>query len=1501
MKSMVSPQYLPGRRPRNAGVALVLVLAFVVIITGVILAFFSQSLFTRQISDASANQVKADLLAQGASESIIADLQQEILLTSSASIFTVGSGTNQVTTTYYTPSAPKYMLPQLSGTNITGGNSNVTWAPNFLIRSASGQLFFTGTSTGSATIPTSGSSSVIAVSSTTPSLNGRTVSLTRWNSHYLLPLSGSATDSTPAISSTSYFQAPDWVLVTRSGSSPGSWNATLANPSISNSSYVIGRYAYAVYHEGGLLDANVAGYPIGTDPSAPVSGTSQIGYKPAVAYADLTQLPGGFLNNPNAVNQLVAWRNYASAVVSGTSLQAPAFSAGFSSNYFNHVLNNPTGFLSVSSTALNNNGQLGNVGQSDRMFGSRQELIGFMKNGLGWTGPQLNALNYMATFTRGVNQPTYAPYAGRPLIQASGSNGGNNAVGQDAASPQVSNPINPSFLSVRVSGTGFTRYDGTQAIVGEPLVKKRFALSKIAWLTYLGPSASRLVPLGTYNPVGLAKPAPNDPNYDLWALVNLYGVPLSYLQQGTPTNIQNYFGLVWQQDQVPVPGAVSGFHDGELKWFYQGHNEQGSTSSTGQGATSPSVSNTAGAISRIVDVGKYGAREPDFFELLKASVVAGSKAMSSMNISSIASLESQKYTSTIAGIPAYEYHPYWYQAQRDTSLDYAIIQLGANIIDQAKVDGYSTRIVFNDGGSAHEFRGVENLPYLYRLNSATLKLRGEDCGANQYLPTPTYLTDYQLETGPIVLKDTGVGLIMDMPTIWNPYNANSPLGYPAPAGPGVPSTITPVPTAGLGDGDFRLIADSVSPDNIVSNGTTGYTCFNANTANNAAAGEPVNETSNNQNVVAICRNLYTTSADGAGSLITPGLALTPPLQQPLYPGDAQLTFAVPNSTYFREPTVLARPNVPSGCNLQMAPPSVTIPQYNSIFNHAGNKVWQSNNSFLSDSPNPLDLPTPPIPANTGYIGICVALYPIVYAATASSGTYITMSDHIILNVSNGAGPFVTYRMQYKDPNPNDPSGSWETYDEKYNVFNTAYLDTAFGTGPGVQSGGLTNAADKSGGDDWRSYTDPRTSRFAGINGKNMAPGSGNKIMTPGGDSETQEWPDAQFSDDDVTLTDRPDTNAGYAISDDRPTGSGAAIIVEFSYLNSPMWTVGAAFYRDGLLSQNSSQAADNSIRFNGDNALNNGTTGLGPTYYKDPDGVTRGAMGNYVAVSPSAPAATTIGLPLATAYNSGSPATNQPTQEQSRPYFLHRPFRSVGELGYVFSGTPWKNIDFFTPQSGDAALLDVFSAYETPINPHETVAGVVNLNTRQEPVLQALLTGAYVDEAVTSGTGSTSDAKVVHPFTGPEANSILTAASGGATSPNFLARTSPANTVAGQGPLQNVSELVGRWVQGTTYNGPSADLTNLFSAAYGAGSAETMSMQNIDRFREAFLRPLAAVANTRVWNLLIDVVAQTGRYPQGATNPANFVVDGEQRYWVHVAIDRYTGQVVDKQVEVVKD
>jgi hypothetical protein len=71
--------------------------------------------------------------------------------------------------------------------------------------------------------------------------------------------------------------------------------------------------------------------------------------------------------------------------------------------------------------------------------------------------------------------------------------------------------------------------------------------------------------------------------------------------------------------------------------------------------------------------------------------------------------------------------------------------------------------------------------------------------------------------------------------------------------------------------------------------------------------------------------------------------------------------------------------------------------------------------------------------------------------------------------------------------------------------------------------------------------------------------------------------------------------------------------------------------------------------------------------------------------------------------------------------------------------------------------------------------------------------------------------------------------------------------------------------------------------------------------REAAIRPLADCGQTRVWNLLIDVVAQSGSYPSTATDATQFSVTGERHYWQHVAIDRLTGQVLDSSVEEVSE
>jgi hypothetical protein len=128
----------------------------------------------------------------------------------------------------------------------------------------------------------------------------------------------------------------------------------------------------------------------------------------------------------------------------------------------------------------------------------------------------------------------------------------------------------------------------------------------------------------------------------------------------------------------------------------------------------------------------------------------------------------------------------------------------------------------------------------------------------------------------------------------------------------------------------------------------------------------------------------------------------------------------------------------------------------------------------------------------------------------------------------------------------------------------------------------------------------------------------------------------------------------------------------------------------------------------------------------------------------------------------------------------------------------------------------------------------------------------------------------------------------------------------------------------TSYDGFSADLFNPFYFLNANNASDTTPNtdpsdsdpvlndnnaivydKTVERRRDAPIRALANAGQTRIWNLLIDIVAQTGRYPEAAAGTGNplaaFLVEGEKHYWVHVAIDRLTGQVIDKQVEVVRE
>jgi hypothetical protein len=229
---------------------------------------------------------------------------------------------------------------------------------------------------------------------------------------------------------------------------------------------------------------------------------------------------------------------------------------------------------------------------------------------------------------------------------------------------------------------------------------------------------------------------------------------------------------------------------------------------------------------------------------------------------------------------------------------------------------------------------------------------------------------------------------------------------------------------------------------------------------------------------------------------------------------------------------------------------------------------------------------------------------------------------------------------------------------------------------------------------------------------------------------------------------------------------------------------------------------------------------------------------------------------------------------------LNRPFRNVAELGYVFRDLPWKTLDFFTDKSADAGLLDIFTINDgTPVSDSTgnivgmaaptTVAGTVNLNSiyidpnnsNLAPVAQPILAGALWDDS---------------------SSTVTATGSGDQTAQTMTKRLVNATSAT---PMQNKAEL-------TTRSGlPTAILPTAAN-----------DPQAVKARREVVSRAMSSVSQTRVWNVLIDVVAQSGRFKPNATSLQNdFIVEGEQHYWVHVAIDRFTGQVLDKQIEVVNE
>ena len=1070
----------PGGARR--GVALVIALVFIVLFSGLVVAYLGRITASRRLSNSGLNQSRADNLAQSALEMILGDLKQEIVNGSTP----LKSGGSVV----YLPAANVSLLPVRMAVAALAGTNAI---PNLIRTSSASPLPAPAVVAG---LPS-------AVLSTGTSVNFRSITPARWNSHYLIPRknpSSTATDSEPLAVFTDSSLVPAWVFVTNQGP------AVLTSPTSS----VIGRYAYAIYDEGGLLDVNVAGYP--TNATA-----DQYARKSVLAYADLSKI--GL--STSAINDLVGWRNAASAQLSG-SFGGFTADATAAARFASCVLGATNGFLTTSGATCG--------GRTDQIFPSRQALLAYRRS----TGFSQSALQYLATFSRANNAPSWGPATpeGSSVDYAARATGGTAA--------------NPLFPGLLVTGT-FTRPDGSQAQPGEPLLKRRFPLSRLALLA---------------------------------------GAPAVVDESSA---IYRYFGLT--RDSADAP------------WVY-----------------------AHGAANRILKLGEVqtAAREPDFFELLQACILEGSLGKSLGN-TWIASRS----------------------ADENTCLQ--ILQIGANIIDQYDADSYPTRILL-DGV---ECDGIENLPYLSRV-------------WDQY---------YRPSVDPGSVGHWFLG------EIWNPHqNAASP--------PSAPSR-------------FRFVAEG---------------------------------------------GLYLKIGYAVGGVAAP-FALSPVTALSSSSASGGVQFVVSSICSFSSPSLLSSANATATGN---------------------DAVTDGTNSFRGIFTAKAACPCATVSLWNGQAGY--------------GGQWVGQ-------------PGVSFALQYWD------GAHWVAYSRLGNA-NARGASGMWWDAANMPAGVMIAPGNASGGG-YYAKIDPRSNRFGILYGYPRSTGS------------RHELPGETLRVDSLALA--PET--GWNLFGGLPAPS------ETSPGWSPVLTDSNGSYRAfGQLTENKAALS---------------------TWYADPDGVVRAGDAAYSSGG--------YGQMLDT-------KNAWPAGMLSRPILLNRPFRSVAEMSYAFRDVPFKSIDFFTRESADAALLDVFCLNESPSS--GLTAGLINLNTRQQPVLKAMLSGVLKNELDLAMRAS-----------GAEAENLAT---------RIVA-------ITGTNPLANRSELATRVAAALQ----SADFTSSTPSATADAAIKTR--------RECVVRALADAGDTRTWNLFIDVIAQTGRYFRGATSLAQFNVEGERRYWLHVAIDRYTGQVIAQSLEPVDE
>jgi len=1218
MKNRISEFRNFNVNPRRPGFALVVALTAIVLITVIVLAFFSKALLNRQISFTSTNQIKSDMLARTALDIVVGEVRQEVIDYSKAS-------TNGI----YQPLSSTNIVPIKTGVS---GADTTTGAFTIAKVAAADTKIDPGTNG-----KTFGSTAALDAQSR----NGRTLS--QW--FVTGPKLGSAA-------------LPSWSYLSRSGTIVTNLSSGASSPA--NTNFVVGRFSYTVYNIGGLLDANVAGYPTG------IAGTNY-GSKSSVAYADLTALG---LTSAQITN-LVSWRNAAT----GTSPDLfNSWATGISTT------NTPT---SKQAAAAANSGYLETT-YGDNVFFSRRDLLRYLA-----ANDIPNAASYLTHFSRAVTAPDWAP---------SNVTGSSINYGDDANKTSSVNRFVPAALAFDGVITDYAD-DGTPSTRGvsnsESLVQKKFSLAKLAWLGHNGPNAAAFASSLSSSDRELA--------------------------------IKTSFGLTWNSTKK--------------RWDYD-HGANGILT-----------------LDEVRDL----KRAPDFFELLKAGILEGSVGQSPGVVAQDINWEPPS-PRTLASMTAAEKRQYWegpigshydiYSADKDRH----ILQIGANIIDQADNDNFPTAVYLelynqpsfsvSENALNNTVFGLENLPMLARLRNWA-RVNGD---------TPPEPPSGQEATWNYPVLPMGVWL---QPELWNPNDSSTAADSTNPlTDPNYP-TPTALRLITLGKAYVWNIRVDKDMNNVLDSSYQTNPLINF-PADAKFGSDPID----------FGHDVDNPSVAGIVCFKNPKPSSTQP------------------RAFFDEPIGLTGNGDSTAQYDYYDTTSASGPDNH----HPLNANW-----LFSQS------------AGRRYLGVFLGSVP--HDGNENGFDVRSIPD-----------PQLSFVLQYFD------GTDWRSY-AVFNRLESLYDDGGTSNSRWGQSGYASS----------NGHVDPRTDRLSGSSGLNSAGnivawhngsvrmGPGKKLPSSGnGATESvgrnpifQGWP-------------RPGTTFRHGSSDNLGLLAGDAA------------TLGGG---------TGSFLFDDWMRNVTDTGWNGAAVNQPRFWYKDPDGVTRpadGWRGIGWQVSDSA-SDTGDGMP---SYH-GDDTRVTASKTRRRSVILNRPFRSVGELSYVYRDLPYKTLDLWSDSSADSGLLDLFSVSDEPI----VTAGKINPNSAPPLVLEAILSKTLKHNGETASI-SVAEAQVLA---------------------NQLSQTLATTPLSSRGNMAALNTTIQ-----TAFSSTTLPATN-----------QTANKAN-KAYAESPIRALASASNTRTWNLMVDVVAQSGVFPANSTSLANsFIVQGERRYWLHLAIDRLTGKIVDSQLEQV--